>query len=117
MSGAGAWRMGLLGLAACAAAAPVTGFDSSAGAVLVEIAADGFVTSDGRRMPLEALVLRLRQRTRSMTEDERSRFVVHLRIAAALARDDGAAGQRAKADMNRLVDQLFIMGVRQVSTQ
>ncbi|HEB54016.1 MAG TPA: hypothetical protein ENI87_12245, partial [bacterium] len=72
---------GLL-LAACAGGAPVTtAFDRSAGEVEVRLHGDGFVTSAGRRMPLERFVLELRQRVRSMDQDDvRGRFVVRVRL-------------------------------------
>ena len=99
-------------LPACASEAPAnTSFDSSAGLVVVEVLGDGFVRSAERRLPLEALVLELRQRTRKMSPDELSRFVVQLR-AEALPGPEAAA--RAQQDLNRLLDQLQIMGVLQV---
>ena len=100
-------------LAACASEAPVaTGFDSSAGLVVVDVAGDGFVRTGDRRLPLEALVLELRQRTRAMSAEDLQKFVVRLRADPQAPRSQEA--QRAQAAMNRLVDELMIMGVRQV---
>ena len=99
-------------LPACASEAPANvSFDSSAGLVVVDVLGDGFVRSADRRLPLEALVLELRQRTRKMSADEISRFVVQLR-ADPLPGPEAAA--RAQQDLNRLLDQLQIMGVLQV---
>lgn len=100
-------------LAGCASDAPSSvDFDSSAGLVVVDVAGDGFVRCDERRMPVEALVLELRQRTRAMTRDQMQRFVVRLRADPQPAGSDGAAN--AQLAMNRIVDELMIMGVRQV---
>lgn len=102
----------LLLLGACATNEPVgIEFDHSAGLVVVDVAADGFVTCGGRRVPWEALVLELRQRTRVMTGDEMERFVVHLRLPSHPEGSEAAAGVNALRD--RLLDQLQIMGVRQ----
>lgn len=98
--------------AACAADAPSTSFDSSAGLVAVDIAADGFVRADGRRIPLEACVLELRQRTRAMTAGELSRFVVQLRTDAQEPGSETEANVRHA--LNRLLDELQVMGVRQI---
>lgn len=111
-SGAAA-RLVVLLAAACAADRPAnTRFDDSAGHVVVEVAGDGFVRSGGRRLPLEALVLELRTATREMDPDQLTRFVVRLRVAPDVR--DGRAAAVAQDGMNRLVDQLMIMGVRQV---
>lgn len=101
-------------LAACATDAPDTDFDDSAGTCLVVVAADGFVAIDDRRVPLEAAVLELRQRTRGMSGDQIMRFVVHLRAAPATSPVDE---QRVADDMSRFLDQLQIMGVKQVTYQ
>jgi hypothetical protein len=100
-------------LGACASEAPadVSSFDSSAGLVIVDVLGDGFVRSAERRMPLEAFVLDLRQRTRKMSPDELKRFVVQLR-ANPLPGPEAAA--LAQQGMNRLLDELQIMGVLQV---
>ena len=107
----------VLALAAlgCAANEPEgVDFDSSAGLVVVEIAGDGFVRYDGRRIPWEAAVLELRLRTRPMDADQRSRFVVQMRIDTADG--DEAAEARAMRDRDRLIDQLHIMGVQQAKS-
>ncbi|MFY9341946.1 MAG: hypothetical protein WAT39_05630 [Planctomycetota bacterium] len=101
-------------LAACASEQPAgtSGFDDSAGVVEVAVAGDDFVLCGGERLPLDAFVLRLRQRTRAMTRDQLNRFVVHIRMAA-----DIPAGEPAKvayANKNRLLDELHVMGVTQV---
>jgi hypothetical protein len=90
-----------------------TAFDTSAGEVEITVDGDGFVHSGGRRLPLEAIVLELRQRTRSMPKDElEQRFVVHLHTAPQSAGTDAAAN--ARQGMDRLVRELQVMGVRQV---
>ncbi|MBL8729533.1 MAG: hypothetical protein JNM25_13955 [Planctomycetes bacterium] len=102
----------LLG-AACAANEPAgVEFDHSAGLVVVEVGDDGFVRCDGRRAPWEAVVLELRQRTRTMSADELQRFVVHLRADAHPEASEAAA--RTTRTRNRVLDELYIMGVRQV---
>ncbi|HZN39217.1 MAG TPA: hypothetical protein VFD82_10465 [Planctomycetota bacterium] len=105
------WAAALLG--ACASEAPAnTSFDSSAGLVVVDVLGDGFVRSAERRMPLEAFVLELRQRTRRMSrEDLKRRFVVQLR-ADPLPGPEAAA--RAQQGFERLLHELEVMGVRQV---
>jgi hypothetical protein len=103
----------LLVAAACAGSAPSPGeFDSSAGLVVVDVDGDGFVRCGERRVPMEAIVLELRQRVRGMSDDELQRFVVHLRADPQAKGSEAAA--RCQATMNRLVDELVIMGVRQV---
>ena len=68
--------------AACASETPeldhATVFDESAGKVVVVVCGDAFVRCGERRLPLDAMVLELRQRTRAMSRDEVSRFVVQL---------------------------------------
>jgi hypothetical protein len=99
--------------AACASDAPDVGeFDSSAGLVTVEVGSDGFVHCGKRRLPLEAFVLEMRQRTRDMPPEERGRFVVHVSADAGPADDEAAL--RLQQATNRLLDELYIMGVRQV---
>ena len=100
-------------LTGCASEMPFsTSFDSSAGLAKCEILGDGFVRSNGRRMPLEAFVLELRQATRAMKADELSRFVVTLRVAPDLA--DGSAAKIASDGREYLMLHLEIMGVQQV---
>jgi len=102
-------------LAACASELPEltqrTVFDASAGEVEVTVCGDGFVRSAGRRVPLEAIVLELRQRTRAMKKDELARFVVHLHAEPQAPRS--AAAARATEDIERLLRELDIMDVGQ----
>jgi hypothetical protein len=99
-------------MTACATEAPVTTtFDSSSGSVACEILGDGFVRSNGRRIPLEAFVLELRQATRQMAREELLRFLVTIRLAPDLP--DGAAAKTASDGREYLLRQLQIMGVRQ----
>lgn len=100
-------------LAACAVDEPAaTAFDRSAGQAEVEVAGDGFGRLDGERLPLDAIVLRLRQHVRTLSADQRARFVVRLRLQPGGAGE--AADAAARAGMNRLVDEAWVMGVRQI---
>ena len=102
-----------LAFAACATDRPTqTAFDRRAGYVVVEVCGDGFVRTGERRLPLDALVLELRRQVRSMSRDEVSRYVVRLRVSPDVR--GGAAAKVAQDGLNRFVDQLHIMGVRQV---
>ncbi|HEX6813275.1 MAG TPA: hypothetical protein VF384_16760 [Planctomycetota bacterium] len=99
-------------LGACASEAPAeTSFDSSAGLVVVEVLGDGFVRCEGRRVPLDTVVLELRQRTRRMTHDELGRFVVQLRAERSTGPE---AAEGTQQSMDRLLGELQKMGVRQV---
>lgn len=111
--GIGAVRLCAVLLAACATDEPTVvsaGFDASAGLVEVFVAGDGFVTSGRERMPFDAFVLRMRQRTRAMTKDEIDRFVVHIRLAPAIPEAQAIAASKS---MNRMLDELRVMGVKQ----
>ena len=100
-------------LAACASDAPRTDFDDGAGSATVVVAADGFVELDGRRMPFEAAVLELRQRTRRMpAADLAQHFVVNICAGPAA---DAEQQQRIIAGVNLWLDQLQIMGVKQAA--
>jgi len=103
-------------LAACVSETPEltrrTNFDASAGEVEITVCGDGFVRSAGRRVPLEAIVLELRQRTRAMKKDELARFVVHLLAEPQPAGSDAAA--RLGKGLERLLLELDIMDVGQV---
>ena len=90
-----------------------TNFDASAGEVEIIVDGDGFVHSGGRRLPLEAIVLELRQRTRAMPKDDRQRrFVVHLLTAPQPPGSEAAV--RARQGFDRLFKELQVMGVGQV---
>ena len=103
----------LLVFAACAIDEPhgAGGFDASAGLVEVLVAGDGFVACAGERLPLDAFVLQLRQRTRAMTRDQLNRFVVHIRFADGIA--EGEPARVAGASRDRLMSELQVMGVTQ----
>ncbi|MFN7588445.1 MAG: hypothetical protein ACK5UQ_08035 [Planctomycetota bacterium] len=100
-------------LAACATepSAP-DALDASGGLVEVAFAGDGFVHGAGERRPLDAGVLRMRQRLRTMDAAARASFVVQLRVRDGLA--ERAEALRAEAELNRTVDELHVMGVRQI---
>ncbi len=98
--------------AACSGGPPVqTGFDASAGSTTVEVYGDGFVVVDTRRVPLERLVLELRLATREMAAEDLLRYVVRVRLVPV----EGALASRSqRASRTRLLNELEIMGVRQV---
>lgn len=99
-------------VAACSTSEPAPkSFDDSRGQVVIVVGNDGFVRCDDRRIPLEAAVLELRQRTRTMSTDDLGHFVVDVSTAP---QPDQHAADAARAAMNRLVDELQVMGVRQV---
>lgn len=100
-------------LSSCAADMPITtAFNSSAGLVSCEILGDGFVRTGGRRIPLEAFVLELRQATRAMTSSELGRYVVMIGFDANVR--EGVAAENISGGREYLLRQLQIMGVRQV---
>jgi hypothetical protein len=98
---------------ACASEEPsVPAFDASSGEVEVRVGPDGFGVFEGRRLPVDAIVLQLRQRLRTLSAEARRTFVVRI-----LPTDDvraGATAAAAQQQMNRLVDELYVMGVLQV---
>jgi hypothetical protein len=101
-------------LAACASTEPSQprAFDHSGGEANVVLAADGFGTLDGERMPLEAIVLRLRWRTRALPAEQLQRFVVSVWLPAKLGSEDGE--RRVLAAKERMLQELDIMDVGQV---
>ena len=108
----GSLLLAAIALCGCASEMPIsTSFDSSAGLASCEILGDGFVRTGGRRIPLEAFVLELRQTTRALTREELTRFVVTVRIAPDI--DGGVAAKNATDGRDYLMLQLQIMGVRQ----
>lgn len=109
-----AWTAALL--AACASADSTAEsaavFDAAAGSATVVLHDDGWVTLDGARVPFEKAVLELRFRTRAMAAaDREARFVVQVRAERA----SSERGAEVVADnLNRMLDQLQIMNVKQV---
>lgn len=101
-------------LAACAIGHPaVREFDQSAGFVEVFVGDDGFGVYEGERQPLDLVVLKLRWRTRALDlEARRHRFVARLLPVETTLSPEAA--ERVQAAMNRLVDELQVMGVLQV---
>ncbi len=101
-------------LVACASDRPaaVRDFDSTAGLAEVKVDDDGFAFYEGKRLPLDAVVLQLRQRTRAMPREQLARFVVQLLVAEGVEKGPSAAA--AQAGMNRMLDELTVMGVLQV---
>ena len=61
----------------------------------------------GARIPLEAFVLRTRQRVRELPAADRSKFWVRILL-------DPAAGDAVQPFRDRLLAELRIMGVQQV---
>jgi hypothetical protein len=74
----------------------------------VRMLGGGFVSTGGRRIPVDALVLELRQRTRTMDATARRGLLVDVAVA-----DDAAAN--ADRDLSRLLDQLQILGAGQAT--
>lgn len=74
----------------------------------VEVYGDGFVRIDGRRMPLDLLVLDLRQRVRTMDSGQRGGLRIEINV-------DLDGGLPARDACERLVDQLQIMGIMNVA--
>ena len=88
-----------------------TQFDASAGTVTVELLGDGFVRVGDRRIPLDAIVLELRQLFRRMDRADVLRYVVRIRLADI---DSSVAVRAQQASRARLLGELEIMGVRQI---
>ncbi|MCU0862522.1 MAG: hypothetical protein MUC36_01900 [Planctomycetes bacterium] len=114
-----ATRMFALGAAcaafvACASSEPgqPSAFDHSGGEAKVVLAPDGFGTLDDERMPLEAIVLRLRWRTRAMPAEQLQRFVVSVWLPAEPGSDE--LERRVLAAKERMLQELDIMDVGQV---
>ncbi|MBL8736714.1 MAG: hypothetical protein JNL12_09830 [Planctomycetes bacterium] len=99
--------------AACVAGEPAapSALDGSGGVVTVEFGGDQFVHCAGERQPYDAFVVRMRRRLRGMDGAQRATFVVELRLREGVV--DPEALRRAEAEMNRCMDELEIMGVRQ----
>ncbi len=104
----------LLLFAGCVANEPAApgSFDGSGGVVTVEFGGDQFVHCAGERQPYDAFVVRMRQRLRGMDGPQRATFVVELRLREGVVDPD--ALQQAEGEMNRCVDELQVMGVRQI---
>ena len=69
----------------------------------VRISEAGFVVFEDERQPVEAAVLRLRQRVRPLPDDERSGIRVTVSV--------GEQAEDVSATRDFLLDQLQIMGV------
>lgn len=106
------WFVAMLAACASQEPTPATALDDSAGLVEITVLPDGFVRTGDRRIPLEAVVLELRQRVRGMTKDEIRRFVVRL-LAEPQPPNSPAAAATQRA-IDRLYHELQIMGVKQV---
>jgi hypothetical protein len=102
--------------AACASEQPADaqGFDASGGLAVVTLLGDDFARLDGERMPLDAVVLRLRLRTRALTPEQLARFVVRIEDAADLP---AAAAARLPAARSRLLQELTVMEVDQAEVR
>ena len=83
--------------------------DASGELVEASFVGDGFVYVDGERLPLDAWLLRMRQRLRTMDAAAREKFGVQLRMRQGI--NERAAQKRADAELNRTLEQLEIMGV------
>lgn len=105
------WLMTYLVALGCAASAEAdpTRFDASAGNVVWRVHGDGFLRWDRRRLPMDAAILELRLQTRAMAAESLLQLVVEVY-------PEPVAGCEASAveDVERLLRELQIMGVRQV---
>jgi hypothetical protein len=103
-------------LAACASEQPaqVSEFDDSAGRAVVTLLGDEFARLDGVRMPLDAVLLRLRLRMRAMPQADRARFVVRIEADPGVPAE---AEERVLAARSRLVQDLDVMDVGQVENR
>ena len=94
-------------LGACASNEPIVTLPGGEPSIVIDVAGDGFVRVGERRVPLEAIVLELRQRARAMTAEERARFVVQLRVDP---QPRGSEAERvASRGRDRLVTEIDIM--------
>lgn len=99
--------------AACATSRPAGApLPSGEPSIVVHIAGDGFVRVGDRRIPLDTLVLELRQRARKMTDDERLRYVVQVFVDP---QPRGSDGERVAArGRDRLIEEMTKMEMGQV---
>lgn len=111
---AGAAAAAALLLAACAGdrLLRASSFDDSAGRAVVALRGDGFCTLDGERMPFDAMLLRLRLRTRALDDAALLRFVVRIEAPRDV---DEAVRDAVQKDLDRLMQELnVVMDVAQV---
>jgi hypothetical protein len=102
-------------LAACASEMPTNvgvaeGITTMA---VVTLLGGDFALLDGVRMPFDAVVLRLRLRTRAMSKDELATFGVHVVVGKDVPE---SAEPRVVADRGQLIDELGVMRVGYVKT-
>lgn len=96
----------LLLLAACESGpslAPVDGSQKSE----VRLLGGGFCEFEGDRIPVERYILIMRLRLREGGDEIRRRAFVHLHV-------DPEAEGSVGADRDRVIDELYAMGVRQI---
>jgi hypothetical protein len=97
-------------LAACATDEPAA-LGSAASmrtSATVTLFGDDFALLDGERMPLDAVVLRLRWRVRAMSKEQLATFGVQIVVGAGVPE---TAARRVVADRGRLIDELDVMEV------
>ncbi len=95
-------------LCACAAEGPAApSVDLTGEQVEVVLLGGGFARVAGQRLPLDEFVVRLRLRMRALPVDQRQALWVQIRVAPD-------AGPDAVASVPGLIEQLTVMGVRQV---
>lgn len=97
-------------LAACASDTPMAIGDAAAmrmGAT-VTLLGDDFALLDGERMPLDAVILRLRWRVRAMSAQELAGFGVQIVVGKDVPE---SAARRVVADRGRLIEELDVMEV------
>lgn len=102
------WSMVSLLLAACVGPED-TGWpiDESGEQVTVTVLDNDWVRVGERRLPVDLFLLEMRQRTRPMKAEDARRMIVHILVEAPVALD-------VQPVVDRLVEQLFIAGIRQI---
>lgn len=94
----------LLLLAACASNEPDAPHpDFSGERIDIRIERGGFVDFAGERVPLEACILQLRQRQRSLTREQRKAIWVHLEV-------ERHPDPQLPRDQDRLLQELRYLG-------
>ncbi|MBK8097430.1 MAG: hypothetical protein IPK26_10000 [Planctomycetes bacterium] len=81
--------------------------DESGDHVTVTVLDNDWVRVGDRRLPVDLFLLEMRQRTRPLPPEEARRMIVHILVEAPATLD-------VRHVIDRLADQLFIAGIRQI---
>ena len=81
--------------------------DESGEHVTVTVLDNDWVRVAERRLPVDLFLLEMRQRTRPLPPEEARRMIVHILVEAPATLD-------VQPIVDRLVEQLFIAGIRQI---